>query len=132
MFASTRRRFAATFMSIALLCAASGEVANAAARSFEDLIAATPVVQAVGPTLPATLPVVDRACTGGQELECYEPAAAAQFVNVSTFFDKARRSSSRHFFVKLFTPPAADATYRIVGMSFVTNRAIDSRRPASC
>jgi len=95
-------------MSIALLCTASREVAAAATRSLDDLIASTPVVQAVGPTLPGTQPILDRACDIGLAQECYDPAAATQFVNVSTFFDKSRRSSSRHFFVKLFTPPAAD------------------------
>jgi hypothetical protein len=110
-------------MTIGLLLAASQPVVAAASRGLENLVARTPVASPVGVTAgaPAT-PLPARDCVGGELQQCYETAAAAQFINVSTFFDKSGRCSQRHFFVKLFTPPAADAAYRIDGMSFVTNR----------
>jgi len=111
-------------MTIGLLLAASLPAVAAASRGLENLVAGTPVASPVGVTAPApAMPLPARDCVAGQLQQCYEPAAASQFINVSTFFDKSGRSSARHFFVKLFTPPSPAGDIRINGLSFVTNRA---------
>jgi hypothetical protein len=93
-----------------------------AARGGDGLTAAA-TVRVVGPTATAPLAVPTATCPGSSTDRCYDsPAVQTSFVNVGSFFDRRGRTTSQHYFVKLFSP-ATPGRYQIEGMSFVCNRA---------
>jgi hypothetical protein len=121
----TPRRSATPFILALGLLAVATPARSAARDAFETLAASTTPVAPVAPiaAVPVEAAAAQRVCAGVQVQECYESTGSPQaFVNVGTFFDMSQRTSSRHFFVKLFTPPDHTSSYQIDGMTFVANR----------
>src|SRR5262245_28974933 len=118
----TPRRSATPFILALGLLAAAAPVRGDA---FDALSARATPVRSVVPlvVVPAEPEKLARVCAGVSVQQCFEQTGTPQaFINVGTFFDMSQRTSSRHFFVKLFTPPDHTARYQIDGLSFVANR----------
>ena len=79
-----------------------------------------PVTEALPVAPPADLPQAaapqphgvvtqSQACALGSAQQCFSPAnpVTGRYLNVGAFFDLSRRTTSQHFVVKLFVPPAS-------------------------
>jgi hypothetical protein len=120
----TALRRATTVLQIAALGVLAGvSASHAADRGFEALNAAAPAVPAVGKVLPAPDASPSGTCPGTNVEQCFDTGGSHNsFVNVGTFFDRQARTTSTHYFAKLFTP-ATPGRYQIQSISFVANRA---------
>jgi hypothetical protein len=84
-----------------------------------------------GAAAPQPLGVVTQgqACGFGTAQQCFAPPnpVTGRYLNVGAFFDLQRRTTSQHFVVKLFVPPA---TSRVVvrGVGYHTSRSGDVMR----